>query len=217
MIYRFDVDQIKDILLNQIKNNYFLTTEDEKLLEKYMPNVLIRLENNFSNNVNKYYSRVNESGDNEVYFDPLHTCQWLIFLYYFANTVNKLEKTKEARELCDKLYGISKMMSGADIYYEVELPEFFRCDHPVGAVIGRGKFGNGFAFIQGCTIGNNKGIYPVIGENVTMYSNSKIIGDCKIGNNVIVSANTYVKDQDVPDNVIVYGASPNLSFKELKE
>ncbi len=193
-----------------------MTEEDQGFVEKYMPKALCRLEKNFSANENKYYNRINELGDKVAFFDPLHTCQWLIFLYYLANTINKSEKSIEARELCDKIYGISKMMSGADIYYEVELPDLFRCDHPVGAVIGRGKFGDGFAFIQGCTIGNNKGIYPVIGKNVSMYSNSKILGNCKIGDNVIVSANTYIKDQDVPDNVIVYGTSPNLVFKELK-
>lgn len=217
MIYRFDVDKIKYILLNQIKNTFFLTTYDEEYIERYMPEVLSRLERNFSSNKNKYYSKTDELGNREAYFDPLHTCQWLIFLYYFANTINKSENSKEARELCDKLYGISKMMSGADIYYEVELPDVFSCDHPVGAVIGRGKFANGFAFIQGCTVGNNKGIYPIIGENVTMYSNSKIVGNCKIGNDVIISANTYIKDQDVPSGVLVYGSSPNLSFKEINK
>lgn len=213
---RFDIDKIKQILLNQIKNNFFLTIEDEEYIEKYMSKVMTRLEKNFSYNDNKYYSCIDELGNKTTYFDPLHTCHWLIFLYYFANTVFKMDKTKEAREFCDKLYAISKMMSGADMFYEVQLPDVFSCDHPVGAVIGRGTFGENFAFIQGCTIGNNKGVYPVIGKNVTMYSNSKIIGNCKIGDNVIVSANSYIKDQDVPDNVIVYGSSPDLVFKEIK-
>lgn len=210
---RFNIEKIKQMLFRQINSVYILESSDDSLISKYIDVVLDRVENNFKNNTNKYYSCIDSEGNKQTYFDPLHTCQWLIFLYYFANTVFKAEKTDEARELCDKLYGISKMMSGADIYYEVELPQEFKCDHPVGAVIGRGKIGNGFAFIQGCTIGNNKGIYPEIGINVTMFSNSKIIGNCKIGDNVIVSANTYIKDQDVPDNVIVYGVSPNLSFK----
>ncbi len=217
MLYRFSLDKIKQMLINQIKNIFFVEDFEEKLISKYLIFVLDRVEKNFLQNPNKYYSSLDEDGEKQVYFDPLHTCQWLIFLYYFANTIFMSEKTKEARILCDKLYGLSKMMSGADVYYEVELPETFRCDHPVGAVIGRGQFGKNFSFLQGCTIGNNKGVYPIIGDNVTMYSNSKIIGDCKIGNNVIVSANTYIKDQDVPDNVIVYGSSPNLIFKNYDE
>lgn len=214
MICRYCDNKIKQILFKQIHSNFFLEEEDIEIVEKYMPMVLERLERNFEKNTNKYYSCIDKNGEKHTYFDPLHTCQWLVFLYYFANTVFKEEKSQEAREFCDKLYAISKMMSGADIYYEVELPDVFCCDHPVGAVIGRGKIGENFAFIQGCTIGNNRGIYPVIGNNVTMYSNSKIVGNCKIGDNVVVSANVYIKDQDVPENVVVYGTSPNLVFKE---
>lgn len=48
-----------------------------------------------------------------------------------------------------------------------------------------------------------------------MLSNSKILGSSKIGDNVIVAANTYIKDEDVPSNVIAFGESPNLCCKPL--
>lgn len=47
-----------------------------------------------------------------------------------------------------------------------------------------------------------------------MCSNSKILGKSKIGDNVIVSANTYIKDEDIPDNSLVFGQSPNLVIKK---
>jgi serine O-acetyltransferase len=87
--------------------------------------------------------------------------------------------------------------------------------------MGRAKYGNRFFFYQGCTVGGNrnKGIleYPVIGENVTMYSDSKIIGNSIIGNNVLISANAYIKNEKIPDNSIVFGQSPNLIIKQRKE
>ena len=46
-----------------------------------------------------------------------------------------------------------------------------------------------------------------------MYSDSKVIGQSKIGNSVIISANTYIKDENIPDNSIVFGSSPNLTIK----
>ena len=107
------------------------------------------------------------------------------------------------------------MLHSADLYYEVELPQVFRLDHPVGSVMGRAKYGNNFFFCQGCTVGNNKGVYPVIGENVSMLSGSKILGKCDIGDNVTLSANSYVKDTDVPANTVVFGSSPKLIFKAL--
>lgn len=121
------------------------------------------------------------------------------------------------RLVCDKLYGISKIISACDLYYEVEMPEIWSCDHPMGSVMGRAKYGNYFSFSQGCTVGNNHGIYPVIGEHVSMLSNSKILGNSHIGNNVIVAANTYIKDTDIPDNSLVFGQSPNLIIKENRQ
>ena len=59
-------------------------------------------------------------------------------------------------------------------------------------------------------MGNNHGIFPRFGESVFMLSNSKVLGNCKIGSDVIISANTYVKDADIPSGSIVFGQSPNL-------
>lgn len=49
-----------------------------------------------------------------------------------------------------------------------------------------------------------------------MYANSSFIGKCNIGDNVILSAGTLVKDTDIPSNSIVFGQSPNLIIKENK-
>lgn len=116
--------------------------------------------------------------------------------------------------MCDKIYGLSKIISSADLYYEVEMPEIWSCDHPMGSVMGRAKYGNYFSFSQGCTVGNNHGIYPVIGEHVSMMSNSKILGNCNIGNNVIIAANAYIKDTDIPDNSIVLGQDREITIKK---
>ena len=91
---------------------------------------------------------------------------------------------------------------------------FFTLDHPVGTVIGRGCFSNGFSFAQNCTVGNNKGVYPVIGKNFRMCANSTVLGNCHIGDNVTLGAGTLVKDQDIPSNSLVFGYSPNLIIKQ---
>ena len=215
MIYRFPLRNVKDMLLNQIGNNFFKSIDDEKLITKHMPMVLERFENNIIYNDNKYYYRINENGEKEAFFDPLHTCQWLLFLYLTANTIYKYEEKnpEAARIVCDKIYGQSKTVSGCDLYYEVEMPEKFCFDHPTGSFIGRAKYGDGFSFTQGCTVGNNNEIYPIIGKNVTMYTGSTILGNSHIGDNCIISAGALIKDQNVPKNSIVYGKSPELVIK----
>lgn len=90
-------------------------------------------------------------------------------------------------------------------------------EHPLGSVIGRAKLGDYLFVYQGTTIGGNlkngKLYYPVIGKYVLMYSNSKILGNSHVGNNVILAADACVLNDDVPENCIVFGKSPNLVIK----
>ncbi len=89
-------------------------------------------------------------------------------------------------------------MNSVDLYYQVALPDIFTFDHPLGSVMGRASYSDYFTFSQGCTVGNNRGVYPRFGRSVFMLSNSKVVGDCEIGDNVIIGANAYVKDTDIP-------------------
>lgn len=216
MIIRFGNEYVQKQLLHQLSNLFLIDCVEKDLIDKYFDLVIERVDKCFSASKNKYYKKKTENGV-ETFFDPIHSCQWFIFLYYYANTVYKSEGDNPlAKKLCDEIYSLSKMVSGADLFYEVEMPDEFMCDHPVGTVIGRANYKNGFTFSQGNTVGNNHGIYPTIGKNVVMLSNSKILGNCNIGDNVVVAANTYIKDEDIPDNSIVFGVSPNLIIKENK-
>ena len=107
-------------------------------------------------------------------------------------------------------------MNGIDIFYHVVLPDFFTLNHQVGTVLGRATYSDGFSFIQNCTVGENFGKWPTIGQNVCMCAGSSIIGNSIIGDNVMVGANTIIKDEVVPSNVIVFGESPNLIIKKKK-
>lgn len=66
-----------------------------------------------------------------------------------------------------------------------------------------------FFFYQGCTVGGNicdgKIKYPKIRHHVLMYSDSKVLVKSNIGNYVILSANLYVINEDIPDNYIIFG------------
>jgi serine O-acetyltransferase len=118
--------------------------------------------------------------------------------------------------LMDKCYYLNKALNACDLFYEVELPSIFMIDHPVGSVMGRAKYSDYFSFGQNCTVGNNHGIYPVIGDHVKMCASSMILGNCIIGNNVIIGATACVKDENIPDNSLVFGNSPNLIIKPRK-
>ncbi len=147
----------------------------------------------------------------DSYFNPFHSAQYTIFLYYYSNIMGKSNSL-----LADKLYYLNKVLNSCDLFHQVELPDIFFTDHPVGSVMGRAKYSDFFSFAQNCTVGNNNGIYPVIGKNVRMCANSMILGNCHIGDNVILGANTCIKDENIPENALVFGSSPNLIIKLRK-
>ena len=209
MIFEISKEEVVKGVIRQLKSFFSISETEIGILNSLSDKVFDRCSICFSPNTNKYYSK-----QGVPYFNPYHSGQYTIFLYYFSNTI--FHEAKDHTRLADKVYYLNKIMNSIDLFYEVELPEIFMLDHPVGTVIGRAQFGSYFSFTQNCTIGNNKGIYPVIGEYVTVSAGSMILGNSKIGNNVILGAGTCIKDDDIPDDSIVFGSSPNLIIKKRR-
>ena len=194
-------------LIHQLNSWYGNICSGETVrIDAVYNSVIERMEKCFSHIKNKYYC----SG-RETIFNPHHVAQWTMFLYTVGNELSKNGDT----DLCDKIYGLSKIVSSADIFYGVEMPEIYFFDHPQGSVLGRAKYSNYFSFSQGCTVGNNKGVYPSFGEHVSMMSNSKVLGCCNVGHHVILSANSYIIDQDVPPYSIVFGMGKDVIIKSI--
>lgn len=88
--------------------------------------------------------------------------------------------------------------------------------HPQNIVIGsRVMMGKNCIIYHDVTIGQNKGKYPSIGDNVIIYPGAKIIGNIKIGSNVIIGANSVVI-KNVPDDTIVAGIPAEIISKRVK-
>lgn len=81
--------------------------------------------------------------------------------------------------------------------------------HGHGTVIAAHKIGRNFSIYQGVTVGNNRKPgqerhNPIIGDNVTVYTNAVVAGGITIGDNVSIGAGAVVM-KDVPANSIVVG------------
>lgn len=78
--------------------------------------------------------------------------------------------------------------------------------------------GENFTIMKGATIGNIKvgrrQGSPVIGDNVYVGLNSTVVGGVRIGNDVMIAANTFV-NFDVPDGALVIG-SPGVIHQREK-
>lgn len=200
-------EELVNLVVNQLKNMLFFDEENE--LQTLIKNIEIALKKsklNFSHNKNKYYSN-----KGNVIFNPFHSGQYSVFLYYLSNTT---WKQGNLNFLADRIYYLNKILNSVDLFYEIELPEIFNLDHPVGTVLGRASYSDYFMFSQNVTVGNNKGKYPIFEKKVILFSGVTIIGNSHIQENSLISANTYIKDTDIPRNSIVFGSSPNLTIIE---
>ncbi len=92
-----------------------------------------------------------------------------------------------------------------DIGHRVRIGPGMRLPHPFGLVIApEVTIGSGFLVYHNVTIGVDQkrpGV-PVIGDDVTIYSGSHVVGPIRVGDRVRVGANAYVA-QDVPDDSVL--------------
>ena len=217
MVFTIPKEDILAQLLMQLKSHFFISEEEQSIIEERFDFALAACEENFTHSTNKYFL-IEEKGIRTCRFNPYHAIQYMIFLYYLSHDIYL---NANVGQLCDKIYYLNKIFHSVDLFYAIDLPANFGAEHPLGSVMGRAKYSNGFFFYQGCTVGGTYDKagnihYPIIEENVKMYANSSVLGKCNIGKNVQIGAGALVKNQDVPDNSIVFGQSPNLIIKTKK-
>ena len=90
--------------------------------------------------------------------------------------------------------------------------------HPYNITVNsRATLGENITLFKGCTIGSirsgkREGV-PAIGDRVAIMMNATVCGNIKIGNDVLIAANSFV-DFDVPDNSVVIGSPGVIHYKE---
>lgn len=91
-----------------------------------------------------------------------------------------------------------------DIAQGLRISHNYGVIHPLSA--GKNLFvGHGVTIGKGKANSNNsEQIYPIIGDNVSIYANAIVFGGIKIGNNVNIGAGAVV-NFDIPDNCTVVG------------
>ena len=147
------------------------------------------------------------------HFDHLNGYHMAILLYFFANTV-----WREGGDvaLATRLFYLNKILHGLDLFYSVALPDIFMLVHPVGTVIGNASYQDYLVIYQNCTVGAVTTIYPSFGLGTILYSHSSVLGDCKLGDDVIMAANAMVIDCEVPPSTVVVGQPPHNRFLSNK-
>ena len=171
---------------------------------------LDRLEYSFSNVKDKYFC------ENDIpLFNHLNSDHMVVLLYYIANSGFKLDYERTNLE---KIYYLNKFMHSVDIFYSVNLPDIFCVAHPLNTILGHAKYDDYLYVYQNVTVGStDEGIYPKLGKGVALYSNTSIIGNCNIGDNVVMTANSTIINQNIPNDSMVTGYYPNNRIIDNKK
>lgn len=107
---------------------------------------------------------------------------------------------------------------GIEISYSTKIGKGFYLGHPYGITINPAAvIGDNVNIHKGVTIGQeNRGARcgaPTIGNCVWIGVNATVVGNIRIGNDVLIAPNTYV-NCDVPDHSVVFGNPCVIKFRE---
>ncbi len=114
---------------------------------------------------------------------------------------------------------VGRFFTGIEIHPAATIGAGFFIDHGMGVVIGEtAEIGENCLLYQGVTLGGTgkeKGKrHPTLGNNVTVGAGAKILGAIKIGDNVIIGANSVIL-KPVPDNAICVGVPGRVTRKKV--
>ena len=112
--------------------------------------------------------------------------------------------------------------TGIDIHPAAQIGEYFCIDHGTGVVIGETTIiGKHVVLYQGVTLGAKNFEYdesgrpidlprhPIIEDNVTVYSNTSILGRVRIGHDTVIGGNIWLT-RDIPANSTVLQSTPDI-------
>lgn len=124
------------------------------------------------------------------FFQPNTNCIFLSRkMWYLYSKTNKIAKLRA------KLIYLKILRKfGCCIFPSAKVGKGFHITHPCGIVLGNCTVGENFMLYQNCSIGSKKAGegYPTIGNNVELCSNSVLIGNINVCDNVVIGAHSLV-------------------------
>ena len=136
---------------------------------------------------------------------------WALIIYRFGRWrygVRPALLRKLVSLIYKLLYKLVQIVTGIELPCEVPIGRNFVIEHSGGIVVsGFARFGDNCRIRNGVVVGLSRvedPCAPQFGDNVDVGAGAKVLGNIRIGNNVLIGANAVVLT-DVPDNCIAVG------------
>lgn len=170
------------------------------------------MNNNFSQDFYRYYGRKEKIKDIiKIIFN--HELKFIFLFRKYKNSNNKFLKL-----FYKFLIRQLRLKYGLEISTGAQIGKGLYIGHPYNITINpRAILGDNINIHKGVTIGREnrggrKGVSN-IGNNVWIGINSTIVGNIKIGDNVLIAPNSFV-NINIPNNSIVIGNPCKIIYKE---
>lgn len=146
--------------------------------------------------------------------DPAAQSDFVIFLSYpglhakWMHTPEHWLWNHRMRGLARVMSQVTRFFTGVEIHPAAQIGRRLFIDHAMGVVIGETTvIGDDCTLYQGVTLGgtgNETGKrHPTLGDNVTVGSGAKVLGNIHIGDNVRIGGNSVVVKDVPPDSTVV--------------
>lgn len=140
--------------------------------------------------------------------------------YRIAHKLLKLKVSVLPRLITEMAHSAT----GIDIHPGAVIGEYFGIDHGTGVVIGETSIiGNHVTIYQGVTLGAKNFVYdeegnplnmprhPIIEDNVTIYSNTSILGRITVGHDTIIGGNVWLTESVPPGSKVTQSQASEVS------
>lgn len=145
---------------------------------------------------------------------------WALLVYRFGRwrySVRPALLRRSFSLLYKFLYKFIQIITGIELPCEVPIGTGFVIEHSGGIVVsGFARFGENCRIRNGVVIGLARvddPCAPQFGDHVDIGAGAKVLGNIRIGNNVLIGANAVVIT-DVPDNCIAVGVPAVIKLRK---
>jgi serine O-acetyltransferase len=163
---------------------------------------------------NSRFTHCFNSQKNKYPLSPFHADSALTYLVYLASSIYQTVDDPSSKIAAEAVYYYTRCHFHIDIFPSRVIPQEILFVHPLGSILGNAKFGRRLVVYQQVSVGGNPKLeYPVIGDDVVLFSKASVIGRSVIGNNCSVGAGVVLNNVMVADNTTVYLDNGHLKQK----